>query len=202
MGTLETLGLALGASFASGINLYATVAVLGLLDRLGVVDLPPSLEALAHPGVLTLAVVLFAVEFFADKVPYVDNVWDAVHTFIRPPAAALIGWGMFGDVSEPWRAAAALLAGSVALTAHGAKASTRLAANASPEPFSNWLLSTAEDAFTAFLVWLAAAHPILTLVVVAVLLAVSIWLVVTLFGLLRAGFERILGRPASRPAAP
>src|SRR5215207_2273387 len=117
MSPLETLGFALGTSFASGLNLYATVAAAGLFQRLGIVHLPEPLQVLAHPVVFVLAVALFAIEFIADKIPYVDSIWDAVHTFIRPPAAALLSYSAFaGGVSEEMKIGAALLAGSVALT--------------------------------------------------------------------------------------
>src|SRR5712692_10184473 len=139
MNPIETLALALGAGFSSGLNLYATVATLGLLERFHVVHLPASLEVLSHPVVLSIAGALYLLEFFADKVPYVDTVWDAVHTFIRPPAAALLGYGAAGAAAPEWRWGAALLAGGVALASHGTKASARAAVNTSPEPFSNWL---------------------------------------------------------------
>jgi hypothetical protein len=196
MSGLETLGLALGASFASGINLYATVATLGLLHRYEVVHLPASLDVLAHPIVLGVAIALYLIEFVADKIPYVDNVWDVLHTFIRPPAAAVLSYTAFGDVSEPWRLSAALLAGSVALASHGGKASTRAAVNASPEPFSNWLLSLGEDGIAVFLVWLAVSHPLLTLIVVVVLVGVSVLVMVKLFQFVKGVWQR-RGRPAS-----
>src|SRR5918912_161459 len=145
MSSLETLGFALGTSFASGLNVYATVAAAGLFQRFGLVQLPDSLQVLANPFVLGIAIALFVVEFIADKIPYVDSAWDAIHTFIRPPAAALISYSAFGQVPEEWKVTAALVAGGVALTSHGAKASTRAAANTSPEPVSNWVLSLAED---------------------------------------------------------
>jgi hypothetical protein len=199
--TLPTLGLVFGAAFASGLNLYATVAALGLLHRFGLATLPPSLEVLAHPVVLTVAIALYVVEFVADKVPYVDNVWDVVHTFIRPPAAAVLAYSALVHVPEAWRVAAALLAGGVALTAHGTKASTRVAANASPEPFSNWVLSLGEDGLALALVWLALRHPLWTLATVALLLALSILLLVKLGGLARRALRRALGREATSSAA-
>jgi hypothetical protein len=200
MSMFETLGLVLGSSFASGINLYATVATLGLLHRYEVVHLPPSLDILAHPVVLGLALTLYVVEFVADKIPLVDNLWDVVHTFIRPPAAAVLSYAAFGEVSEPWRLSAALLAGSVALASHGSKASTRAAVNASPEPFSNWLLSLSEDGLAVFLVWLAVSHPLLTLILVIVLVGVSVFVVVKLFQFVRGVWQR-RGRPASSSAS-
>jgi Domain of unknown function (DUF4126) len=191
MTPLQTLGFALGAAFASGLNLYATVAVLGLLHRYEIIQLPSSLGVLAHPIVLVIALALYAIEFVADKVPYLDNVWHVVHTFIRPPAAALLAYSAFGSVPESWRVAAGLLAGSVALTSHGTKASTRAAANASPEPVSNSVLSVAEDGIAVSLAWMAATYPVLTLILVAVLVTISIYILVKLFGYLRQGLRRL-----------
>jgi uncharacterized protein DUF4126 len=205
MSPLETLGFALGTSFASGLNVYATVAAAGLFQRFGIVQLPDSLQVLANPFVLAIAITLFVVEFIADKIPYVDSVWDAVHTFIRPPAAALIAYSAFGQVPEEWKVGAALLAGGVALTSHGAKATTRAAANTSPEPVSNWTLSILEDGLAVFLAWLAAAHPILTAAVVVVLVIVSVLLIWKLYGYLRLLRDRLRhwrAGSASPPAAP
>ena len=159
MSPLELLGYALGTSFASGLNLYATVAAAGLFERWGIIQLPHQLQVLAHPVVLGMAIALFVVEFVADKIPYIDSIWDAVHTFIRPPAAAVLSYSAFaGQVPEQWQVAAALVAAGVALTSHGAKASTRAAANMSPEPLSNWLLSLLEDGVAVFLAWAAPAE--------------------------------------------
>lgn len=191
MNPLETLGFALGTSFASGLNLYATVAAAGLFQRLGLVELPPSLHILAHPLVLGIAATLFVVEFIADKIPLVDSAWDAVHTFIRPPAAMLLAYSSFGAVPETWKLGAALLAGSVALTSHGAKASARAAANTSPEPFSNWLLSLGEDAIAITLAWLASTHPILTAGIVIVLVLISAFVIWKLLGFFRRALERV-----------
>jgi hypothetical protein len=195
MSPLETLGFALGTSFASGLNLYATVAAVGLLERFGLLQLPEPMMVLAHPVVLGLAVALFVVEFVADKIPYVDSVWDAVHTFIRPPAAAFLSYSAFASgVPEQWKIGAALLAGSVALTSHGAKATTRAAANVSPEPVSNWTLSFAEDSIAIFLSWLAATHPILTAGVVVVLVILAVLLIWRLFRFFRQVVARFSGR--------
>jgi Domain of unknown function (DUF4126) len=203
MSPLETLGFALGTSFASGLNLYATVAAAGLFQRLGIVTLPEPLAVLAHPVVIGVAITLFVVEFIADKIPYVDSAWDAVHTFIRPPAAAILSYSAFSEsFPEEWKLAAALLAGSVALTSHGAKASTRAAANASPEPLSNWTLSLLEDGFAVFLAWMAAEHPLLTAMIVVVLVILSVWLIWTLFGYLRRALARLRQGPGTSPAGP
>ncbi len=192
MNPLQTLGLLLGTSFSSGLNLYATVAALGLLQRFGIIHLPESLRVLSNPWVLCVAIGLYVVEFFADKVPYVDTGWDVVHTFIRPPAAALLAFSAMGDVSPSWRWVAALLAGGIALTSHGTKATCRAAANTSPEPFSNWLLSVSEDALAVGLSWLAAAHPLLTVILVLALLALSLYLLHHLFRFLRGLVRSVL----------
>jgi len=198
MSPLETLGFALGTSFASGLNLYATVAAAGLFQRFGVVTLPEPLQILANPVVLGVALTLFLIEFIADKIPYVDSAWDALHTFIRPPAAALLSYSAFavGGVPEEWKLAAALLAGGVALTSHGAKASTRAAANASPEPVSNWTLSLLEDGLAVFLAWMAAEHPLLTATVVVVLVVVAVFVIWKLYGYLKAGLSRLKRSPS------
>jgi hypothetical protein len=201
MSPLETLGFALGTSFASGLNLYATVAAAGLFQRLGVVTLPEPLQVLAHPIVLGVALTLFVVEFIADKIPVVDSAWDALHTFIRPPAAALLSYSAFADgVPEEWKLGAALLAGSVALTSHGAKASTRAAANTSPEPVSNWTLSLLEDGVAVFLAWMAAEHPIWTAGIVVVLVTIAVFVIWKLFSYLRLALARLKRSPS--PAGP
>ena len=198
---LGTIGLLLGASFASGINLYATVATLGLLQRFEVIALPPSLAVLAHPVVLALAIALYLIEFVADKIPAVDHVWDAIHTFIRPPAAALLAYAAVasaeGSVPDVWRIGAALLAGSIALTAHSTKAATRGAVNASPEPFSTAAVSFAEDLLAIGLAWLAVTHPAVAIGVVALLLVVSVVILVVLFRFVRAVWRRMFGGAAS-----
>ncbi|HEX7078534.1 MAG TPA: DUF4126 domain-containing protein [Candidatus Eisenbacteria bacterium] len=197
--TSHALGLVLGVSAAAGLNLYATVAALGLLQRLGVATLPPSLHVLSHPAVLAIAIALYAVEFVADKIPAVDHVWDAIHTFIRPPAAAVLAFAAVANVPEPWRVAAALLAGVVALTSHGGKATSRIAVNASPEPFSNWVVSLGEDGLAVTLAWLAATHPIVALALgTAVTIAAVVAIVVTV-RLIRGAARLAFGR-SRRPA--
>jgi hypothetical protein len=191
MNPVESLGLVLGAGFSSGLSLYATVATLGILQRFGVVHLPPSLEVFAHPIVLGIAVFLYAAEFLADKIPYVDSIWQGIHTFIRPPAAALLAFGAVGEAPVQWRWAAALLAGGVALTAHGTKASARAAANVSPEPFSNWALSFGEDLLSVWLTWLATAHPLAAIISVCCLVFLSVLVLYYLFRFLRSSIRKI-----------
>jgi hypothetical protein len=191
MDLMQTLGLALGAGFSSGLNLYATIATLGLLQRFGIIRLPVSLQVLSHPWVLGIAIALYAVEFLADKIPYVDSVWDLVHTLIRPPAAALLAYGATVSAPPEWRWGAALLAGGVALTSHSTKASTRAAVNTSPEPFSNWVLSLGEDTLAVWLTWMATVHPAATIVVVVLLLVLAAFLLFYLFRFLRRALQRL-----------
>lgn len=200
MSPLETLGFALGTSFASGLNLYATVAAAGIMQRLGWVDLPQALQVLSHPIVLGVAFTLFIIEFIADKIPYVDSAWDALHTFIRPPAAAVLSYSAFGNVPEEWKLGAALLAGSVALTSHGAKASTRAAANTSPEPVSNWTLSLLEDGLAVLLVWMASEYPLLTAGIVLVLVILAVLLIRKLWRFSRQLVEKFRRRSTATQA--
>jgi hypothetical protein len=192
MNPVETLGLALGAGFSSGLNLYATIATLGFLQRFGVIHLPEQLQVLAHPWVLGIAIGLYVLEFLADKIPFVDTVWDAIHTVIRPPAAALLAYGAAGAAPPEWRWGAALLAGGVALTSHGTKASARAAANASPEPFSNWTLSFGEDVLAVSLTWLATVHPVASIVVVTLLIVLAVFVLFHLFKFLRRALQKLL----------
>ena len=191
MNPVETLGLALGAGFSSGLNLYATIATLGLLQRFGVIHLPGSLQVLSNPWVLGIALGLYVIEFLADKIPYVDSIWDAIHTLIRPPAAALLAYGASASAPQEWRWGAALLAGGVALTSHGTKASARATANTSPEPFSNWALSFGEDVLAVWLTWMATVHPAATIVIAVALIALAVFVLVHLFRFLRRSLQRL-----------
>jgi len=190
MSPLDTLSLILGAGFSSGLNVYATVATLGLLQRFGIIHLPGNLQILSHPAVLAIAAILYVLEFLADKVPYIDSIWQAVHTFVRPPAAALLAFSATAAAPEPWRWGAALLAGGIALTSHGTKASARAAANLSPEPLSNWALSFGEDVLAVWLTWFATTHPTIAILVVAVLLVISVVLLYYLFHFLRSAWRK------------
>ncbi len=193
MGDLSQLGLAAGVAAASGLRLYGTVAALGLLSQFGAITLPPGLEGLEHPVVIALASVLYVVEFVADKVPAFDSFWDGVQTFIRVPAAAVLGFAAMSTVNEPWRTAAALLCGTFALSTHGLKASTRMAVNTSPEPFSNWVLSFGEEFVVLGLLWLALAHPLIALAVSVTVLVVAVFVVRWMWRMLR----RLLTRPVA-----
>jgi hypothetical protein len=157
---LATLGRTLGFSFAAGVNLYATVALLGLATRYRWVQLPEQFAVFDNNWVIGLAIALYVVEFIADKIPWVDSVWDAVHTAIRPAGAALIAVASIGDASPVLQVVAALLGITVGSSSHLAKAGTRVAVNTSPEPFTNWALSLAEDGFVVGLGLLALKYPL------------------------------------------
>ena len=163
METLAFFGRTLGFSFAAGVNLYATVAILGLSARYGWVSLPPEYQAFDNDWVIGAAIVLYVFEFFADKIPWVDTAWDALHTVIRPIGGALIAVATLGEASGGATAAIALLGGAVAAGSHATKAATRLVVNSSPEPFSNWLLSFAEDGLVIGLGLLALKFPLAAL---------------------------------------
>src|SRR3954465_3701171 len=165
---LATLGRTLGFSFAAGINLYATVAILGLASRYGWVALPPQYQVFDNNWIIGAALVLYVVEFFADKVPWIDSVWDAVHTIVRPLGGAAIAVATLGHASTATETLVGLLGGTLAAGTHFGKAGTRLIANASPEPFSNWILSLAEDAFVVGLGVLALKYPLAAAAVVIV----------------------------------
>lgn len=170
-----TLSLALGSAWTSGINLYATVSVLGLLQRFGGVKLPGGLEVLDNWWIIGIAGGLYIVEFFADKIPYVDSVWDVVHTFIRVPAGVIVAYAATNQLDPSIYIPAALIGGGLALSSHGTKATARIAANLSPEPVSNWILSLAEDAIAIVGTFLAVFAPIVIAVVLVVFLIFFFW---------------------------
>jgi hypothetical protein len=168
MEILTALGRTMGFSFAAGINLYATVAILGLASRFEWVSLPPQFKVFDNDVVIGAAIVLYLIEFVADKIPWVDSAWDALHTVIRPVGGALIAMTTIGHASPTVEGLAALLGGSLAAGTHFTKAGTRAIANTSPEPFSNWILSLGEDIFVVGLGMLALKYPLAAAVVVLV----------------------------------
>ena len=187
---LVTLGRTLGFSFAAGVNLYATVAILGLASRYGWVSLPPQFQAFNSDIVIGAAVAMYLIEFFADKIPYVDSLWDVIHTAVRPIGGALIAVTTLGDASPTTEALIALLGGTVAAGSHLTKTSTRAAANASPEPFSNWILSIGEDIFVVGLGFLALKYPIVALVVAGTLLVLIVLFAAVIIRKVRSWFRR------------
>jgi hypothetical protein len=200
--TPQLLALAAALGWASGFRLYAAVFLTGLAGFLGWVALPPGLQLLQHPAVLAASGLMLFVEFFADKIPFLDSAWDAIHTLIRIPAGAALAAGALGADGQAMTLIAALLGGGLAATSHAAKMTTRAAVNTSPEPFSNLLVSFGEDALVVFLLWLSATHPVLFAVVLLVSIVLALVLLVVLFAFLRTVLrglrEFFKGRPLPR----
>lgn len=193
MDQLQAMALAAGLAWASGIRLYAAIFLVGLLGRLGAVHLPEHLLLLEHNGVLAAAGIMLLAEFLADKVPGFDSVWDAIHTFIRIPIGALLAWGAMGDSSPDMQLAAAILGGFITGGTHALKMGTRAAINTSPEPFSNWTMSFSEDGILLGGLWLVFHHPLAFLILLGLFLALLIWLLPKLFGLLRRTWRTLAG---------
>jgi len=192
--TWQLIALAAALGWASGIRLYAVLFIVGGLGFLHLVELPGGLVTLAHPWVLAASGFMFCVEFFADKVPGVDTLWDTVHTFIRIPAGAALAASVFGDSSAAASLAAAIVGGSLAAGSHLAKAGGRAVINTSPEPFSNWAASFGEDLAVGTVLWLAFTHPIAALVVLAALVAFTIWLIPKVWRFIRALLRKVTGQ--------
>lgn len=201
MDTAQLVALAAVLGFASGIRLYAVLLVVGLVGYAGWVDLPAGLDVLSHPWVLAAAGLMFVIEFLADKVPAVDSLWDAIHTFIRIPAGAALAASVFGfgtaegPDSTAWAMVMAIIGGSLAATSHFTKAGTRAAVNTSPEPVSNLVASTAEDVLVGGLLALVLAYPLVALGIVLVLVAIALWLLPKLVRFIRRVFARLVGAP-------
>lgn len=185
----HTIALSLGAGWASGLNLYAAILVLGFLGATGRMDLPAGLEVLADPLVMLAAGFMYLVEFFADKVPGVDTAWDTLHTFIRIPAGAMLAAGAVGELGAGPELAAALVGGGMAAASHAAKAGGRVLINTSPEPFTNWTASIVEDFAVIGGLLAAVNNPVLFLVILAIFLALLVWLLPKLW----RGVKRVFG---------
>ena len=189
--TPQLLALAAALGWASGVRLYAAVLMVGLAGYLGWIDLPQGLRVLQHPGVIAAAGFMAFTEFFADKIPFVDSVWDMIHTVIRIPAGAALAAGALGADNQAMTWIAALLGGSLAATSHAAKLTTRAAVNTSPEPFSNLAVSLLEDGFVVFMLWLSATHPVIFAIALALTLVLAVVLMVVLVRFLRAVILRL-----------
>ena len=205
-GGSDLVGLIVAVSFAAGLNVYATVATLGLLAHAGLLDLPTGLHLLSSRWVIAAAAVLFAIEFFADKIPAFDLFWNALHTFIRIPVAALMAYGATSQLSPEKQLLATLAGGAIALAAHGGKMAARTAVTPSPEPVSNFALSAGEDTLAIFLTWLATQHPIAAAgIVVAFLVMIAVvmrWVVRAMKKLFRgAENELVASNPRNLNAA-
>jgi len=188
---LNALGLIVPLAFAAGVNLYATVGVLGLCSHYGLVTLPEQLRVFDNPVIITAALAMYLVEFIADKIPWLDSAWDAVHTVVRPLGGALIAVTALGDASPTANALVGLLGGSIAMTTHLTKAGTRAAANTSPEPFSNWLLSLGEDVLAVGFSYGALQHPMIALTVAIILLVAIVFFASMIVKFVRRRFRRV-----------
>lgn len=193
MDTLQTLTLALGSSWAAGINLYAAVLTIGLMGSFGAIDLPPTMVTLQHPAVLSAAALMYCIEFFADKVPGVDSVWDSIHTFIRVPAGAILAAQSLGPVDPAWYLMAVLVGGGLAAGSHATKAGTRLLINTSPEPFTNIGASLTEDALVIGGLWTALHYPLVFLLFLLLFVALMIFVLPRIWRLLRKAFRWLTG---------
>ncbi|MEA3486762.1 MAG: DUF4126 domain-containing protein, partial [Thermodesulfobacteriota bacterium] len=199
----QIIALSMGVAWASGINLYAAILVLGLLGASGNMTLPPDLQILTSPLVLVAAGIMYLVEFFADKVPAVDTSWDALHTFIRIPAGALLAAGAAGDINPALTLAAGIVGGGIAAGTHAAKSGTRVLVNTSPEPFSNWVVSIGEDIVVIAGLWAALQHPIMFILLLICFILLLIWLLPKLWRGIKTVFRGILklfGRKESEVA--
>lgn len=197
--TTQLMAVAAALGWASGLRLYAVVFLTGLAGHLGWVVLPSGLQVLQNPLVLGAAGLMLAVEFFADKIPGLDSLWDTLHTVVRIPAGAALAAGVFGGDSATWATIAALMGGTLAATSHVAKATTRAAVNTSPEPFSNIALSLAGDAAVPAMLWLAWEQPLWFFVALAVALLLMVALTIVLFKFLRALVRKALGYFEPKP---
>jgi hypothetical protein len=193
MDFISTLAISMGASWVSGINLYATVATLGLLGRFANLKLPGELDTLTSWWVIGVALFLFVIEFIADKIQLVDSIWDVIHTFIRIPAGAVLAATAFGDFNRSVQVIALLVGGGLALSSHGTKAATRALINTSPEPFSNIAASVVEDVLVVVSILLAVFLPVVVFFVIGAGLALSIWLLPRVIKFFRNMARRISG---------
>jgi hypothetical protein len=191
--TWQLAALAAALGIASGLRLYAVLFIVGAAGYLGWVNLPSGLATLVHPLVLAASGFMCFVEFFADKIPGVDSLWDVVHTLIRIPAGAALAAGVFGDSSSAMMLTAAILGGTLAAGSHFTKAGSRAVINTSPEPFSNWTASLTEDLAVGGLLWLAIAHPLAAAIVVVAIIAVMVWLLPKAWRAARRMFHRLFG---------
>ena len=190
MDILSNLGALLGGSWASGVNLYLTIAVLGILDKMNVLSLPGDLEVISNPFIIGIAIVMYLVEFFADKIPLVDSAWDSIHTFIRPIGGAALSYMAMADMGPVAQIPAALLSGTIAMDSHLTKATTRAAINTSPEPFTNSVASVSEDAMVVGVIWMIVKHPIIAGIAVILFVLFSIWFLKMMFKFVKKIFGR------------
>ena len=191
---MDLVAFLIAVSFAAGLNVYATVATLGLLARFNVLTLPGSLSVITNEWIIGTCAVLFVIEFVADKIPMFDLVWNALQTFVRVPVGALLAYSATNGLSPSWQLAATALGGAIAFAAHGGKTAARAAVTPSPEPVSNFFLSVAEDTFAIFITWFATQHPIFAAIIVIILLVTIIllvrWIIRAIGSLMRSAAQR------------
>ena len=197
MDLIHQIAIGAGLAWGSGIRLYAVVFLAGLLAHFNVITLPHGLHLLTHPLVLAVSGVLFTVEFFADKIPGFDSIWDSIHTFIRIPAGAVLAAATFSDVDPAWMLAAGLIGGTIATGTHLAKTGSRAVINTSPEPFSNWVASFAEEFAVLGGLWAMFMHPAVFLVVLVIFLAFAAWLLPKLWRGIKAVLQKARGTGAA-----
>lgn len=202
MDALSQLALAGGLAWASGIRLYVTIFIVGLLGRYGYLHLPEPLLVLQHAWVLVAAGIMAVGEFLADKLPGFDSIWDALHTFIRIPAGAFLAWGAMGDSTPAAQMAAAIVGGLITSGTHLAKSGSRAAINTSPEPFTNWTASAGEDGLTLGVLFLAVQHPLILLAALAVFLLVLVWCLPKLLRFLARVLRLLHGRDTAALPSP
>lgn len=214
MEVVSIIAATMGVAWASGINLYAAIVMLGLMGNMGQIDLPPGLEILESPGIIIAAGFMYCVEFFADKVPGVDTGWDALHSFIRIPAGAMLAAGAISPLGPEAELMGLLLGGTLSAGSHFTKAGSRVLINTSPEPFSNWTASIGEDLLVIAGLWTALNHPVLFIVLLVVFIGLVIWLapkiwrgVKRVFAKIRSWFsgrkdeEPVVGQPSAEAQA-
>ena len=193
MEALNSLGILAGSSWGSGVNLYLTIAALGIAHRMSLITLPGNLAMLDQYPVIGLAIILYLVEFVADKIPLIDSIWDSVHTIIRPVGGAALGYLAMGNYGPLAQIPAALASGSIALDSHLTKATTRVAINTSPEPFTNSIASVLEDVSVGGMLFLIMGHPVIATILVLVFILLSLWFLKKMFRFMKAIF-----RPSNR----
>ena len=189
MDVLNNLNLVLGSSWMSGVNLYLTVAGLGIVNRIGLINLPGNLDVISHPLIIITALLIYLVEFVADKIPYIDSTWDSIHTFIRPLGGATLTYAAMADMGPVVQIPLALLSGAVSLDSHLTKATARLAINSSPEPVSNSVASLTEDGLVITVLWLIIRHPIIASLIIILFILASIWFLKKMFRFLKGVFK-------------
>jgi len=200
MDALSNIGLLLGSSWATGVNMYLTIAGLGIADRVGFVDLPGNMDAISHPLIIGAAILMFAVEFFADKIPVVDSAWDSIHTFIRPVGGAMMGYMAMAEMGPIAQIPVALLTGAVAADSHLTKATTRVAINTSPEPITNSIASVTEDGLVVGVLYLVAKHPIIAGISVIAFIIFSVWFLKIMFRFVKKVFKFLSGNSKEEAA--